>query len=52
MPKMYIFGLLPPVLQSLDVKAQGGGDGADVFTVKFLQNGGFSSVVQTSARPH
>lgn len=41
---------LPFVLQRLDVEAERRGDGADVFSVKLLEDGGLSRVVQTSAR--
>lgn len=42
--------VLPSVLQCFDVEAQGRGDGADIFSVKLLQDGRLSRVVQTSAR--
>lgn len=38
------------MLQSLDVEAQGGGDGADIFSVELLQDGRLPRVVQPSAR--
>lgn len=41
---------LPFVLQRLDVEAQCWGDGADVFSVELLEDGGLPRVVQTSAR--
>lgn len=41
----------PPVLQRLDVEAQGGGDGVDVFSVELLEDRGFAGVVQAAGAP-
>lgn len=46
---MHIACLLPFVLQSFDVEAQCRRDGADVFSIKLLQDRRLPRVVQTSA---
>ena len=46
--KSNIYFKVPFVFQGLDVEPQGWGDGIDIFSVKFLQDRCFPSIVQAS----